>query len=331
MVPALMFALSSILSALNLPLYVSVATDNHLDWYPNREVKTISWDEKYLFALGLDNLRKGDLALDLRLTSAPDFTQQQVLIDRIDASLHVRNFVLTATTRAQGIGKGYHFQNQYVSSAFYDQFLYAQTRFNGLQVKHRGKLESLLALGGNVHNQAMASAGINCLKDSSLSWGLSVDASARDTHWNTPQVMPSLLIGFRYAGLHLRSDLAYKHIFPWDGNSLKQEYFASGEALFDTRSLPNLILSATYLFQDHAPKRQLRLQAALEQAWGRFTISPSYSHLESDEEALNRFNTLIAWNFHSENRVSVYYQYDGQTQNQARHSFGVQSSLRLDF
>jgi len=323
-------AINTGLWGVELPLYVTFASDNHLDYYPQREVKEIVWDEKYRIALGMEELRKGDFSAEFRLTSRSDFIQQQVLIDRLTAAYHFPLGSFSATTRTLGVGSGYYHQEQYVASPDYDNWLYGSTRFNGLMYGFDwGKQILELGLGGNVHNQAMAVADYRIDLSQPVRIGFRLDSSARDTHWNTPQLMGSVYYRHQLPWLELTTDLAYKHVFPYQETPLKQEYFGVAELALGKAPLPKLILSARYEDRDHAPQQQLMLQAALKQGWGRFSFCPGWNYWETDGDSLWHLNLLVGLKLTQQSRIGIYYQYEEQAQ--SRHSFGLQSSLRLDF
>jgi hypothetical protein len=159
-----------------------------------------------------------------------------------------------------------------------------------------------------------------------------LDSCARDSHWNSPQLTGSARLHGNLSFSELTFDAAYKHVFPYEGRSLKTELFAAGELILEPGPFPLMIFSGSYESRDFAPEEQIFLQAAADyRITGKLSISPALAWLDGDAQAIYRGKALLEWNFNAGNRIGAFYQYECQDEDQIRHSFGLQSSLRLDF
>lgn len=319
------------LRALDIPFYAGFYSANLLSHYPSREGRAYAWGEKYLLACGVDSLREGSFGLDIELLSRANFSSQQILIDRLELSFRKDKLGLVATTRPQGVGENYYFQQKYVQNADFNRYQSFATRFNGLDLQYAGgKLSPFLGLGGNVHNLAMGYLGIH-KSGADLNYRLRLDASARDTHWTSPQVLPSLAFGYAKNAFEIRSDAAWNHIFAYQGESAKEEYFGSAELGFRPKKLPALILGIRYLDRDHAPRRSLSFDSALQQNWGKLSLIPGYSYQKSDKASSWQLDLLAQYQLFPQNTIGIYAVYEQFTPSQACYRVGLQSSLRLDF
>lgn len=327
---ALLFGIQA-LTAVDIPFYAGFYSTNLVNYYPQREGRTFSWDEKYQLACGVDSLRQGYFGLDLELQSRANFTTQQVLIDRLDLSFRKDKLGLVATSRPQGVGEDYFFQQRYVANADFNRYQYAETRFNGLEVNYTGgKLSPCLGLGGNAHNQALGYAGVK-IGGTNLNYSLRLDTSARDTHWTSPQVMPSLSVLYRSQAFEFRSDAAWNHVFPRSDVSSKEEYFGSAELSFRPAELPALRLGIRYLDRDHAPRKSIVLYSAAQQNWGNISLSPGFRWQEIDNVTSWQLDLLSQYQIFPENSIGIFAVYEHFTPGQACYRIGLQSSLRLDF
>ncbi|MGC9362863.1 MAG: hypothetical protein ACP5F3_08040, partial [Candidatus Syntrophosphaera sp.] len=141
------------LKAIEIPFFAGFYSDNHVSYYPERDIREFDWDEKYRLCFGVDSLLFQNMGFGLKLVSQPNFIHQQILIDSLAMSWFQEDFRITGITRPHGRGRGYFFQELYVADPSYNSYLYDQTRFNGLQATWQpANLEYQGGFGGNIHN-----------------------------------------------------------------------------------------------------------------------------------------------------------------------------------
>ncbi|MBW6514105.1 MAG: hypothetical protein K0B87_05055 [Candidatus Syntrophosphaera sp.] len=331
-IPAL-FLLASVsgqtLFALEVPFFAAFHSDNHAGYHPDRDIRKLDWDERYLLSFGIDDLRWRDFGFGLELTSRPSFIRQQVLIDSLAITWARDSFALAGMTKPQGIGRDYFFQQRFVFDPEYNSYQYAHTRFNGLEFTYlRQETKFQAGVGGNVHNLAMAHlAASGSAKQ--LRWGLRLDGNARDTHWTTPSFMPTLSVSYLGDDFTLRTDTAYKQVLPQADKPSHQEIFHASEASYVRTGWPKVLLGFQYLERDHAPRHSLGLEAALIFRASQFSLSPAYHYKVVDTIQIHKFDLLSEWNPLPQIRLGAYASHEIPDTHKTLFTLGLQSSLRL--
>ncbi|MGC9361720.1 MAG: hypothetical protein ACP5F3_02220, partial [Candidatus Syntrophosphaera sp.] len=179
-------------------------------------------------------------------------------------------------------------------------------------------------------NQAMGYLSLFSSREN-LSWSLRLDVKARDTHWTTANLTPSLALTYSSDIFHLRTDTAYKYVFAHEDRQSHQEFFHVSEARLDLENLPELIVSLDLTQRDYAPRRTLRADAGLNLRFSRFTVVPAYHYFDVDEIGLHRLDCLASWNPKPQISIGVYTSHEYPLEDQNRFTLGLQSSLRFDF
>lgn len=319
------------LSALDIPFFAEYHSDNRRVEYLDRDGKELSWQAKNQIALGVDNLKRGDLCLDLRLATQANFIEQQVLIDRVALSYQLPSFRVTAVSRPQGIAKGYFQQQLWVAGPYFNQHQYAQTRFNGLELSYTApNWRPSLGLGGNPHTLAawyLSYAG----KAGPAYLELRLDGCARDPHWNLPQSQPSLSLSISHNRLVLRADTAVKHILANEGKPARDEGFAAAELQLQLSPKGKLIFGGSYLDQDYSPRRKAGLDLAWQYSPANWDLIPAVNWSRIDGETHGQARLLGALRLAGHGSVGLYGIYDRTGTRQSSFTVGLQSSLRADF
>ncbi len=319
------------LNSVEIPFFAGFHSDNHVSYYPEREIREFDWDEKYRLCFGVDDLRYKNFGASLKLSSRANFIQQQVLIDSLELSWIQEDLVISGISRPQGIGSGYFFQQLYVANPAHNAFLYDQTRYNGLQSAWLAPRARFVAgLGGNTHNQAMGYLAASGEKGD-LAWFARLDGKTRDIHWTTANFVPSAGISYRTDRFHLRTDMAYKYVFAHEDRQSHQEFFHVSEARLDMKNLPEIILSLVLRNREHSPKRTLEANAGLQFRLSSFALVPAYHYSNCDEAKIHKLDFLASWNPRPQVILGLYSSYEYPQKDQNRFTLGLQSSLRLDF
>lgn len=317
--------------ALDIPFFAEFHSDNRRTEWLDRPGSEIVWNEKYQIALGVDSLRRGDLCFDLRLASRANFCEQQILIDRAALALRLNDFKITALTRPQGVAKGYFHQQLWLAGPDFNRYQYAQTRFNGLELRYTASdWQPAVAIGGNVHTQAAGYLGCQG-KVGAADLDLRLDAISRDPHWNLPLIQPSFSLSISHSRLVLRTDAAVKHLFADGGKRSRDEWFAAAELQWKLFPKISAVLGGSYLDQDYAPRDKAGLDLAVRYASERWALTPAINWDRVDGDGLWKASLLGDLKLGEYGTLGLYGSYDRSKTRQSSFTVGLQSSLRADF
>ncbi|MFO8145339.1 MAG: hypothetical protein R6T89_06410 [Candidatus Syntrophosphaera sp.] len=319
------------LAAIDIPFFAGFYSDNHVSYYPDRDIREFDWDEKYRLCFGVDSLRWNNMEFNLKLNSQANFIHQQVLIDSLALSWVNGPYTLSGITRPYGIAYGYFFQQLYVSDPSHNSFLYDQTRFKGLEYGWQPSDMGFQAgLGGNVHNQAMGYVAVSG-KNKDLIWMIRLDGKARDTHWTTANITPSVSCSYDADIISLHTDTAFKQVFAHEDRQSHQEFFHISETRLNMKNFPGIVICLDFSRREHAPRRRLGLKAALDLKISGFAIIPAYHYINVDDNDIHQLDCLASWNPRPQISFGVYTSYEYPQEDQSRITLGLQSSLRFDF
>lgn len=326
-----LFISAGSLFALDLPVYAGVMSANHVSWYPNRPIKDISWDEKYILELGINEITKGDWTFSGGIKGEPWHTSFRVEFDHLSISYQTVDWHTTGMTAPSGVGSGYFFQQLMVLDADFNRHLFDNHRFNGIEIGKKLPLGTAsLAWGGNNRNQAILDAGLDG-EYGPIAYNAVIKAVTQDTHWNSPAIQPSMGVKVITPILTFRSNLAWNHLIAYRDRPRRDEWFLAAE--LDTKLTRNInvCLSGTHTQREFYPYSNSRVNASMGIGLGQLEIIPLLDIRFIDEDKVQSTGLIGQWHLSEASRVGVYYRFCESDEAEGHHVFGLQSDLHLSF
>jgi len=316
--------------ALDIPFYLSLHTTNLGMYYPDRVGKTVVWDERYIAGFGIESYTVGAFTSRLDIRGEREGDGFEPRIKTLSIAYGKGAWKLAGMTVEAGFGAGYPHIQRYIMDDGFDTFLFDRGRFNGLEARYlQSGYSAGLRIGGNAHNQAMAGLR-QSYRFSGGSISLDARISARDTHWNTPSVLPSISGDYTAGQFSIRADAGINLLPAFENEPYRQEVFAASGISVGSVALLQVHLGGQYSRREFYPFEAWRTNFGLEKQVGKLCIAPALDIRGLDDTRLYELSVLGNWKIVRGFEAGMFYKYGFGDDAEKSHSVGLQSSLRLD-
>ncbi|MBP7194387.1 MAG: hypothetical protein KBA79_01045 [Candidatus Cloacimonetes bacterium] len=317
--------------ALDIPVFARAATSNQSSWYPDREGRSLDWDEKYLFAVGIDSLRQADFGLDLEIRAEERLDSFHPVIHTFLLSWVKNSHSLELGTQNIGLASAYDFARRFVAYHAYDGWLFEATRLNAVGYGyHHGFLDITARLGGNQISRGIALLGIGLTPyNQEISAG--IRATVSDSHWHSPSLISNLKLKLDLDAFSHNTDLMMKQVLPHNDRPAREEYALASEIAYRFSPRFSFVAGGLYEEREFAPRRISEFHTALDWSFGKLTLSPCFSSKTLTDSREDSYGALLRWAPLPQVRCDLVYKYETGPYDENRHVFAVQTDLRFDF
>jgi len=321
------------LSAIDIPFSAGWRSLLYESFNPAQEGKELSWNELYQASLGIQPIQVGPADFSLNLVTNRLFNETTISVQDFSLGFSAGNWRFEGGSSLIGHGTGFYMDDLAGLRRGYDIYRYQQSRFNKIAAGWKQDTWAAeLAMGGNVHNQAMLETSLSWhpqAQDYIASVSFTQELRAMDSHWHSPVAISALSLTSAPACVQVKQTTALAYLPEYDTTQEHFELYHQSELLAQITSNLRSGIGIMYQNQDYSPKNLLRYQAFLEYFTGKLSLTPL-----SELELINssRFwSHRITGSYHilPNSKISLFYEY--QNSSQALHSIGLEADLSYSF
>lgn len=292
--------------------------------------KEISWNEYYRIGINVDSVDYKQMHLKLKLSNRADFLNNYMELNEIQMTYATHHWSVAAASKPIGYGKHNSLNPYAVIAPADDEYLYQDSRFNGVAVSYKHNNSNLsLDVGGNVQNQTLMSLSAAWGKpNDSLSLSFSTEARAMDSHWRTPVSITALQLKNITPKVKLNSQLAIGYYPSHDRTKEHFSTFSQVELGIKPSPGSYLYVSALAKELEQSGVMLKQFQTSFSQDIKQFSLTSGLCLDILGSESSNSYHVLGEWRFAKEQRLGIIYRWEENINIPSKHYVGIQAELR---
>ncbi len=315
--------------AIELPLDCTWYSQNGLRYNSSQTNKELNWDEFYQVDIAVDSLHYENVQLDLLLRNRADFLTNNIELNSLELSYHLPGITLFASTRDHGFGKSNKFNPHSLIEPRMQNYLYQDTRFNGIGFKV-GRTSTYLSfiIGGNKQNQAISSVTGSWNNGNSLQLELTAEGRVTDSFLRSPVYLGSFSGEYVQDRLHIATTNSASY-FPDHGNTTEHINTFSLISLSYQAGTNSLVcFEAEHQKPEFIRSPITNIQASFHHRFHKLALSPGLSyHMINKEEDYGYYLLTEFW-VNQHQRFGILYRMEDTQSAKLIHYFGLQAELR---
>lgn len=319
--PALFFALE-------LPIFIHIEGANALIYHPQREPRSLKWDECYKMDFGFEPIRHCLFDAQLHMQIAQYLDSYQPYIHTMEVGISKDKHRLALGISAIGIAKDY-WQNSLVHYPARGEFLFENQGLNALSYTFmQDNLSLKAALGGNKLSQAISLLQLKYVK---ALHKLQIDfrSTASDAHWHNPSMISHLGYTHQSSKCMFQADLMHKHVFSYNNKPKRDEYAYAIQASYQLLPQCDLKLATVREHRAYPPANAQEYHITISKKWDKLSISPYLVYRNIDECV--RSKLLAEYELHPQARLGIAYGLNQPKQSKTYHELIIQADLAFAF